>query len=251
VTVPSGPSSPVIAGNKLVLTAFDKGKLYTIAYQRADGKEAWRREAPAKQIEGYHKELGSPASSTPVTDGRRIISYFGSCGLCCYDLAGKELWSYPMPTAVTWGDFGGGVSPILADGLVILVRDELKGSRILALDAANGSLKWEKKRQSSISYCTPVIWETPGGEQIVAAGQGRMIGYDLQTGRENSFVAGMPGVPCASPLVAGGTLFFAGWSPGGPYDQQNQWPSFDALLKQVDTDKDGVISKAEAEKSDL
>ena len=130
--------------------------------------------------------------------------------------------------------------PCLADGLAILVRDDLKGSRILALDAANGSLKWEKERQSSISYCTPVLWETPGGKQIVAAGQGRMIGYDLQTGRENWFVAGMPGVPCASPLVAGGTLFFAGWSPGGPYDQQNQWPSFDAILKQVDTDKDGA-----------
>jgi outer membrane protein assembly factor BamB len=251
VTVPSGLSSPIVAGDKLAITAFDSGKLYTIAYGRSDGKECWRREAPAKQIERYLKGEGSPATSTPVTDGQRIISYFGSCGLVCYDLDGKEIWRYPMPAAVTWADFGSGVSPILADGLVILVRDELKGSRILALNTADGSLKWEKARQSMIAYCTPVLWETPNGKQVVVAGQGRMIGYDLKTGQENWFVAEMPTGPCASPMVAGGTLFFAGFSPGGPEDKENQLPSFDALLKEADTDKDGALSKAEAQKTIL
>src|SRR5438876_3117842 len=42
VTVPSGLSSPVVAGDKLVITAFEGGKLYTIAYRRADGSETWR-----------------------------------------------------------------------------------------------------------------------------------------------------------------------------------------------------------------
>src|SRR5271166_2224234 len=46
VPVPSGLSSPIVAGANLVLTAFENGKLYTIAYQRSVGKEAWRREAP-------------------------------------------------------------------------------------------------------------------------------------------------------------------------------------------------------------
>ena len=65
VSVPSGLSSPIVAGDKLVITAFESGKLYTIAYDRADGKEAWRAEAGAKQIEPYHKTEGSPAASTP------------------------------------------------------------------------------------------------------------------------------------------------------------------------------------------
>jgi outer membrane protein assembly factor BamB len=248
VAVPSGLSSPIVVGDKLVLTAFDNGKLYTIAYARSDGKEAWRTEAPAAKIEPYLKGEGSPATSTPATDGRRIVSYFGSCGLVCYDLAGKELWRFPMPVAVTWGNFGGGVSPIMVDGLVVLVRDEMKGSRILALDITNGSLKWEKARQSTIAYCTPVVWETATGKQVVVAGLGRMISYDLHTGQESWFVAGMPTGPCASPVVADGMLFFAGWSPGGPDDKANQLPSFDSLLKQADTDKDGALSKAEAQK---
>src|SRR5437016_1551552 len=49
VPAPSGLSSPIAAGDKLVITAFEGGKLYTVAYNRADGKEAWRTEAPAKQ----------------------------------------------------------------------------------------------------------------------------------------------------------------------------------------------------------
>ena len=137
ISVPSGSSSPIVVGDLLVLTAFDDGKLYTIAYNRADGKEAWRAHAPAKALEPYHITEGSPAASTPVTDGQRIISYFGSCGLFCYDLAGKELWRYELPPAATPFDFGTGVSPILADGLVVLVRDENTSPKILAHRCVN------------------------------------------------------------------------------------------------------------------
>src|SRR5437867_10634443 len=62
IPAPSGLSSPIVAGDKLVLTAFDGGKLYTVAYHRADGKEAWRREASAKKIEPFMKSEGSPAA---------------------------------------------------------------------------------------------------------------------------------------------------------------------------------------------
>src|SRR5438094_308461 len=55
VSAPSGLSSPIVAGEKLVITAFEGGKLYTIAYNRADGKEAWRAQAPATRIEAFHK----------------------------------------------------------------------------------------------------------------------------------------------------------------------------------------------------
>lgn len=247
--VPSGLSSPIVAGDKLVITAFEDGKLYTVAYRRADGREAWRAAAPAKQIETFHKVEGSPAASTPATDGERIVSYFGSCGLFCYDLSGTELWKFEMPTAVTAAGFGSGVSPIVADGTIVLVRDETKDPRILAIDAATGSLKWEKKRQSVMSYCTPVVWETSAGKQVAAAGHARMIGYELKTGAEKWSAAGIPSGCCSSPVTADGMLFFAGSSPGGADDKENQMPTYDGLLKDLDADKDGALSKAEAEKA--
>ncbi|VTR94432.1 pyrrolo-quinoline quinone : Pyrrolo-quinoline quinone OS=Chthoniobacter flavus Ellin428 GN=CfE428DRAFT_1721 PE=4 SV=1: PQQ_2 [Gemmata massiliana] len=247
VAVPSGFSSPIVAGDNLVLTAFEDGKLYTIAYNRATGKEAWRAEAPAKQIEPFHKTEGSPAASTPVTDGTRIISYFGSCGVFCYNLSGKELWRHEMPTVSTPFDFGTGVSPILADGVVVLVRDENKDPKILTIDAATGTLIWVKKRESKSAFCTPVVSDTPAGKQIIVPGYGRMIGYDFKTGDEKWTVIGMPAAACTTPVVADGTLFFAGWAPGDDV----KLPSFDALLKESGDEKLGYITRDGLEKTPL
>lgn len=251
VPIPSGLSSPVIAGDNLVLTALEDGKLLTIAYRRSDGKEAWRADAAAKKIEPFHKTEGSPAASTPAADGERIVSYFGSCGLICYDLAGNQLWKFEIPAVDMPSGFGSGVSPILVDNTVVLVRDEMKDARILALDAASGKLKWEKKRQSPISYCTPVAWDTPGGCEIVAAGHGRLVAYDLLTGAEKWHFPGMPSGCCSSPVAADGVLYFAGWSPGGSDDKEFQMPAFDDMLKKLDADSDGSLSREEVAKTEM
>jgi outer membrane protein assembly factor BamB len=242
-----------IVGERLIITAFDSGKLYTIAYNRADGSELWRAEAPAEKLELYHKTEGSPAASTPATDGERIVSYFGSCGLFCYDLAGKELWKYEMPPAATPGDFGTGVSPVIAGGTVILVRDEMIDPKIIALDLVTGKPKWEKKRESRSGYATPAVWQTPAGTQIAVPGLGRMIGYDLASGDEKWHVEGMPSAACASPVTANGELFFAGWSPGDPTEADSfKMPTFDQLIAQTgDDNKDGQVSKDEAANSFL
>lgn len=251
IAVPSGLSSPIIVGDKLILTAFDNDKLYTIAYNRADGSEAWRAEAPATKIEAYFKAQGSPASSTCATDGQRIVSYFGSCGLFCYDLGGKELWRYKMPPAETIAGFGTGNSPVIVDGLVILDREEIKNPEIIALDVSTGEPKWEKKRESNSAFSTPAVWETPSGKQIATPGFKKMIGYNLANGDEIWHVDGMPSACCTTPVTADGKLFFAGWSPGDPGDKDFQMPNFDAILKEGDANKDGILSKEESLKTSL
>lgn len=245
VPAPGGFSSPILVADLLVITAFDAGKLYTIAYTRADGKERWRVEAPAKAIERYHHSEGSPAASSSVTDGQRIISYFGSCGLFCYDLSGKELWRHELPTASTPCDFGTGVSPILADGLVILVRDVRNKPLILALDAVTGKQKWEKTRESTSGFCTPVVCDSPQGKQVVSAGYQRMVSYDLKTGEEKWSVTGMPAATCATPVVVDNTLFFAGWSPG----EDMKLPGYDVLIKEAGQEKQGYITKEGLDKT--
>lgn len=247
VAVPSGISSPIVAGDKLVITALDGEKLYTIAYHRATGKELWRAEAPAEKLEAYHKVEGSPATSTPVTDGERIVSYFGSCGLVCYDLSGKELWKVTMPPAKLPGDFGSAVSPIIANSLAVLVRDELKDAKILAVDMATGKPKWETKRLSPVSYATPVVWDTAAGRQIAVAGHARMSGYDLKSGEEKWSVVGLPSGCCTSPVISGGNLFFAGSSSAA--EEGQEFPKFDDILKMLDKDNDGALSRDEAEKA--
>jgi outer membrane protein assembly factor BamB len=251
VPAPAGASSPVIVGDKLFLTAFDEGKLFTIAYSIVSGQELWRAEAPAKTIEAYHKTEGSPAASSVATNGKTVVAYFGSCGIFAYDLTGKELWKYDLPVAKTAADFGTGVSPILVDGIVILQRDEMNEPKIIALDVASGRPKWEVKRPPATSYCTPAVWDTEGGKQIVCGGYGRMVSYDLQTGDEKWSVVGMPSATCTTPVVGEGMLYFSGWSPGDVEDSEFKFPKFDDLLESGDVNKDGQVSREESEKTFL
>ena len=251
VPVASGASSPVISGEKLFLTAFEDGKLSTIAYSITNGKELWRAEAPAKTIEAYHKTEGSPAASSVATDGKTVVTYFGSCGLFAYDTSGKELWKIQLPTAKIAADFGTGVSPILVNGLVVLLRDEMNEPKLMAIDAATGKPVWETKRQSLTSYCTPTVWDTEGGKQIVCGGYGRMVSYDLKTGKEKWSVAGMPSATCPTPVVGDGMLYFSGWSPGDSEDSEFKFPLYDDLLTAGDVNKDGQVSREESEKTFL
>lgn len=250
VQTPPGLSSPIVLDDLLVMTGFDGGKLWTIAYRRSDGSEAWRAEAPAERLESYHAGDGSPAASTPATDGERIVSYFGSCGLFCYDKAGRELWSYPLPTAATLGNFGTGTSPLIEEGVVLLLRDGPSDSQLIALDVKSGAVKWRQPRTSRGGFSTPVIWETAAGKQVAAPGHGRLIGYDLQTGESRWFVEGMPTSCCASPVIANGDLYFAAWSPGAAGDADFKLPAFQLVLL-ADGDANGTLSRDELAKSPL
>src|SRR5205823_1473385 len=106
-------------------------------------------------------------------------------------------------------------------------------------------LKWETKRQSPASWSTPVVWDTPEGKQVVVAGHARLMGYDLTTGAEKWFVAGIPSGCCSSPVAVEGLLLFAGGSSGDTEGQK--MPSYDDMLKNLDKDKDGAISREEGE----
>ena len=97
VEVPWSPSSPCIWGERIFLTTFTAGQLETRCHSRADGKLLWARGIKPEGVEDFHRSDGSPAASTPATDGRHVVSFFGSFGVVCYDVEGKELWRVPLP----------------------------------------------------------------------------------------------------------------------------------------------------------
>jgi outer membrane protein assembly factor BamB len=134
--VPGGVSSPCIWGDRIFLTAFSTGKLESLCLDRRDGHMLWRQVAPAETKERAN-ELGSPASATPATDGRRVYVTFSAFGLLAYDFEGREQWRKPLPVP----NFATrtGTSPVLVGQRVMLNCDQDGGpSFLLAVDSRDG-----------------------------------------------------------------------------------------------------------------
>jgi outer membrane protein assembly factor BamB len=86
-------------------------------------------EGPQPAIDGRN----SPATPTPVTDGRIVCGYFGAAGVMCATTQGRLVWT--RSDLAYDGMYGVGFSPLLADGLLIVARDMPNGFAVIqALD---------------------------------------------------------------------------------------------------------------------
>jgi outer membrane protein assembly factor BamB len=249
--VPSGHCSPVLSANRIFLTAIQDDRLVTLAFDKASGRLVWRREAPQVPIEKVH-ETSSPAASTPYVDDERLVVYFGSFGLLCYDHDGRELWKKAIPTPKSL--YGMSTSPIGHEGTVILVLDNeanlpnsrLSQSKVIAVDKRTGELAWETPRPLNRSgWSTPMIWDHGGGKDLVVLGGGRLYGYDPSTGEEKWFVGGFSRETIAVPVSGGGQLYASAAMLGGSGDSQpDPTPFWNAVL-QFDQNGDDRLQRSE------
>lgn len=246
--LPPGHSSPVVFGNRVYLTAVrDESKLVTIALDRATGDIVWEKIAPHSELEKIHN-IGSHAQCTPVTDGNVVISLFGSTGLFCYDRNGKPLWTVPMGPFNN--DFGAGNSPILVDDKVIIVQDHDTDSFLLAINKNTGEIAWKTDRSDfPRNYCSPVVWEFDGRRHIVVAATLRVIGYDVDSGKETWTVQGLSRAVCMTPVVGDdNVLYVAAWARGGDVDERIVIPGWAAATKLWDRNQNNTIEEAELDK---
>ena len=240
IQVPWSPSSPCVWGDKLFLTTFADNELQTRCYQCLSGQLAWSRGVKAEKLETFHSTESSPAAPTPATDGQRLVSYFGSFGVVCYDLDGKELWRHPLPMALSLGGYGTASSPVIADKLVVVSCDRDQESSLVALDLRTGKTVWETARPDSYGgFGTPIIWQNRDLAEVIVPGSLRLKGYALKTGKEDWLVDGVTAYACTTPVAGDGLLFFAAWSDGKADAPLPPWEKF---LEQHDKNKDGVIT---------
>jgi outer membrane protein assembly factor BamB len=160
------------------------------ALDKNSGKILWQQVA----YEGVPREKrhmkSTYASSTPATDGRIVVAWFGSQGVYAYDLNGRPLWkvdlgrlnlgAYDIPT-FEWGTAS---SPIIWENLVILQCDNQDDSFVIALDAETGKQVWKTDREELPSWGTPTVAMTSNGPELVTNSPNFIRGYDPRTGKE-------------------------------------------------------------------
>ncbi len=242
--LPPGHSSPVLSADRIFLTAFSEDQLYVITLERSTGKILWRREVPRNRKQKLH-DSNSPASPSVATDGRNAYAFFTDFGLVSYGSDGEERWRVPLGPFDN--PFGLGASPVLANGKLIQVCDSETGSFVIAVDQKSGRTIWRAERPDMTrGFSTPVLYQPKGGAlQVLVAGTNRFIAYDAGTGKEVWWVRGLTWQMKPTPVVAGDMAYVLGWAGGADQGNQAAIPSFSEILKLMDANHDGKLSKQE------
>ncbi len=156
------------------------------------------------------------ASPTCALSEKKVICHFGTYGTWCLDSeTGNVLWKakYAIDHSV-----GPGSSPVIVDGVVILVCDGIDAQFVVGLSLKTGQELWKANRptlrpknaENRKAYCTPLIVDLNRSKQAVIPGAQWIVSYDPLTGKENWRVDHGEGFSTSpSPIFESETIVFS------------------------------------------
>jgi outer membrane protein assembly factor BamB len=225
-----GPSnsSPIVWGDRIFLTQAAGDRRTVMAFDRKDGKLLWQDGPTVTEKERTHP-TNPPASGSPVTDGEKVIAWFGSAGVWCWDLAGKEMWHVDLGKQDH--EWGYGSSPVLHGDLCIVNFGPGPRSFLVALDKRTGKEAWRTEvpvpempegpgasQNYTGSWSTPIVAQVSGKSELIAVLPGAVRSFDPATGKELWHCNGLNPLSYADPLIADGVVAamggFGGYSVG-------------------------------------
>jgi outer membrane protein assembly factor BamB len=214
----SGQSAVVNWGDRLFVTSASPngGKRWVHCLDRQTGKLQWEREIAVAKSEAIHK-MNTFASASCVTDGERVIAFFGVGGIHCFDLNGNPKWSRdlgPFP-----GPWGVAASPIIDGNVVIQNCDAAGRCSLVALNKETGAPVWTTERAEAErgGWSTPVIIETADRRELLLSGESGVNAYDPGTGKELWFCESFAGRGEPVPVFANGLIHVVNGLPGNTY----------------------------------
>jgi outer membrane protein assembly factor BamB len=229
--VADGIGSPVVAAGRVFTTGMAGDEAFSVyCFDAVSGRKLWQtdvavgsRPLPKLTAPNCH------TSSTPAADAERVYVYFSTRGLLAFDAAtGRQAWELELPVPYLVFDWGPGVSPVLHGDTLLFNQ--------YAVDKRTGRLLWKADRSEMLaSYSLPVICETPNGPEVVVAGTGKLIGYDLATGEQRWQARTLLRNIKTTPVSHDGIVYVSLESAG----IAQQW------IAANDADKDGRLSRAE------
>ncbi|MEL7497290.1 MAG: PQQ-binding-like beta-propeller repeat protein [Planctomycetota bacterium] len=219
-----GSSSPIVVGDKIILTAFsgygidpdDTGqlenlKLHTICFDRATGELIWDKSISSSSNEQkFSRRVADHGytSGTPASDGKSVYAFFGVSGCVAYDLDGNQLWHNKELGTNTAG-FGSASSPVVDDRHVYL-NASIESGTLFALDKKNGSVVWSRQNVVK-SWSTPCLAKNERGEmELVINQKFTLFGLDPADGKELWSCKGIEDYVVPVPISENGVVYCLG-----------------------------------------
>jgi hypothetical protein len=265
-----GHSSPIVWGNNIfVATAVrlsgkaplrigyygdvkaapdnDEQKWMILCFDKKSGKRLWERVVRTSKPATERHEKSTHANTTLVTDGRRLVAFFGSEGLYCFDLKGKPLWSKDLGVINnSWHGIGWGYSssPALYRDRIALLCDDPKNPFVAAFSLSDGKELWRTSRKGDCegSWGTPLIHSDGLRTQVVTNGWPFIVSYDLETGKELWRLRGGGDIPIPTPFIADGLIVISNAHGGkAPLFAVRPSAEGDISLKEGSASNDSVV----------
>lgn len=212
-----GNSTPVVWGDKLFLTqAIEKeGKRLLLCFDKKTGKQLWEAGTTYTTPELTHGTNPYCAAS-PATDGERVIVFFASAGVFCYDMNGKEVWKRTDlgEQRHIWGN---GTSPVIAGDRVFLNFGPGKNTSLLCFDKKTGKTIWKhdepggdagegSEKKWLGSWSDPLLRKVGNRYELFMTYPGRACAFDPLTGKELWTCDGLTPLVYNSPLYTDGVV---------------------------------------------
>ncbi|MAI34361.1 MAG: hypothetical protein CBE00_09465 [Planctomycetaceae bacterium TMED240] len=216
----SGHSSPIQWDDRIFLTGAvaqgDGVERHVLCLDAKSGQVLWDKTAAVVPGESLHK-MNSWATPSCVTDGERVIAFFGAGGLHCFDNEGGKLWSKDLGTFP--GGWGVGASPIIFNELVIQNCDAEGKSYLIALDRKTGSEVWRTPREAKPrgGWSTPIVIDVNGQPELILNGEFGVSAYNPKTGDPLWNCTGFNGRGTPVPAWGNGLLYVVNGKSGDVY----------------------------------
>ena len=200
-----GHSSPIVWDDAIFVTAcsLESESRRLLRVDRETGSVVWDRVISIAPIEQMHRD-NTPASATPVTDGRAVFVVFAvhdSLLVSAIDFSGNEIWT---KTAGSFKASHGFCTSLILDGEKLFLSGLQDGpdAFVACLDKNTGDLLWKVPRTKQIrSYSTPFLCRIRGTEAILLSGADQTIAYARDSGKTIWEISG-PGSKTVSSIVA-------------------------------------------------
>jgi len=204
-----GFNSPVIWGYKLFVAGADAEGKTVYCLDINTGKIIWQKDitdipGSPSQPPRVTDDTGLSAPSL-TTDGIRIYALFGTGDIAALGMDGTIFWARNL--GVPDNHYGHSSSLLTWDNRLFIQYDSNRGGRILSLDTSTGEIQWDTRRNTGISWASPILAKIEDKYQLILSSAPNVAAYDPETGKELWSYECMMGEVGPSPAFGEGLVF--------------------------------------------